>query len=130
MPCAASGPMTLAELDPSAQAPCTSTTLTFSRGIGSLLAQRDQLIGNVVQVGTNDPRLRADSQHVVAHPLDKRSLPARGDGAESVPCVARDKTELRRLDPELLLDMGVGPRRGLVFFNFVPIESAPEKSKP
>jgi len=72
-PSAANGPITLAQLDPSAQAPCTSTTLTFSRDIGSLL---DQLIGYVVQVRTDDLRLRPDSQDVVAHPLDQSSLPA------------------------------------------------------
>src|SRR5271168_5447198 len=82
---AASGPITLAQLDPSAQAPCTRTTLTFSCGIGSLLVLRDQLIGNIVQVCTDDLRLRADTQDVVAHPLDQGSLPARNDGAKGVP---------------------------------------------
>jgi hypothetical protein len=66
--CAASGPMTLAQLDPSAQALCTRTTLTFSCDIGSLLALRDQLIGNIVQVCTDDLRLR---------PTPKTSLPIR-----------------------------------------------------
>jgi hypothetical protein len=45
---------------------------------------RDQLIGDVVQVCTDNLRLWADSQDVVAHPLDQSSLPARSDGAEGV----------------------------------------------
>jgi hypothetical protein len=93
-PSAASGPMTLAQLDPSAQAPCTSTTLTFSR-IGSLLVLRDQSIGDVIQVRTDDLRLLADPQEaVVAGPLDQGSLPADSDGAKGVPCMASDKIDL------------------------------------
>jgi hypothetical protein len=69
---------------------------------------RDQLIGDVVQVCTDDLRLWADSQDVVAHPLDQSSLPARSDGAEGVPCMASDKTKLRRLNPEFPLNIGVG----------------------
>src|ERR1700733_1618772 len=110
MPCAASGPMTLAQLDPSAQAPCTNTTLTFSGDIGSFLLPRDQLIGDVVQVCTDDLRLRADFQDVIADPLDQGSLPARSDGAEGVPCMASDKTKLRRLNPEFPRNVAVGLR--------------------
>ena len=88
---------------------------------------RDQLIGDVVQVCTDDLRLRADSQDVVAYPLDQGSLPARRDGAEGVPCMASDKTELRRLNPEFPLNIGVGLRRGLVMLDAVRTETPLEE---
>src|ERR1700750_3141860 len=111
--------MTFAQLDPSAQAPCTRTTLTFSCGIGSLLVLRDQLIGDVIQVIADDLWLRADSQDVVAHPLDQGSLPPRSDGAKGVPCVASDKTKLRRVDPEFPLNISIGLPRGLVMLDAI-----------
>jgi hypothetical protein len=40
----------LAQLDPSAQAPCTSTTLTFPRDIDFLPVLRDQPIGDLIEV--------------------------------------------------------------------------------
>jgi hypothetical protein len=45
---------------------------------------RHQLIGNIVQVCTDDLRLRADAQDIVARPLDQGSLPARSDGAKGI----------------------------------------------
>jgi hypothetical protein len=66
----------------------------------------DKLIGNVVQVIADDLRLRADSQNIVADPLDECGLPARRHGAKGVPGVARDETELRGLNPKLALDVG------------------------
>src|SRR5271154_6519653 len=118
--------MTFAQLDPSAQAPCASTTFTFSR-IGSPHMLRDQLIGDVVQVCTDDLRLRANSQDVVAHSFDQGSLPARSDGAERVPCMASDKTELGRLDSELPRDIAIGLRRGLVVLDAVRAETPLEE---
>jgi len=74
-PSTASGPMTLAQLDPFAQAPCTTTTtLTLSWDIGSLLVSRDRPAGHVVQVSTDYLWLRDDSQEVVADPLDQGSI--------------------------------------------------------
>src|SRR4029450_4733253 len=119
-------PEALSHLDPSAQAPCPSTTLTFSR-IGSHPVLRDQLIGDVIQVRTDDLQLRADSQDVVAHPLDQSSLPARGDGAEGVPCMASDKTELRPLHSEFPLNIGISLRRRLVMINAVCTETPLEE---
>ena len=88
---------------------------------------RDQLIGDGVQVCADDLRLRADSQDVVAHPLDQGGLPARSDGAEGVPCVASDKTHLRRLNPEFPPNIGVGLLRGLVMPNAVRTETPLEE---
>jgi hypothetical protein len=58
----------------------------------------DELIGNVVEVVTDDVRLRAYSQDIVARALDQRSLPSRRDCAKGVPRVAGDKTELEGLN--------------------------------
>ena len=77
------------------------------------LVSSDKLIGNVVQVIAHDLRLRADPQNIVADTLDQRCLPARRDGAESVPWVAGDKTELGRLNRKLALDVGISLRDGL-----------------
>ena len=59
----------------------------------------DELIGDIVEVVSDNLRLRAYSQNIVPNTLDQRRLPARRDGAERVPCVAGDKTELGRLSP-------------------------------
>ena len=67
----------------------------------------DKLISNVIQVIADDLGLRADSQNIVADTLDQRGLPARGDRAEGVPCVAGDKTELGELNSKLFLDINV-----------------------
>jgi hypothetical protein len=56
------------QLDSSAQAPLISATLTFSCSV-SLLVLRDQLIGDVIQICTDDLRLWGDSQDVVARPI-------------------------------------------------------------
>jgi hypothetical protein len=68
----------------------------------------DKLVGNVIQVIANDLRLRANSQNIVAGALDQRGFPAGRDGAERVPGMTGDKTELRGLNPKLPLDVGVG----------------------
>jgi hypothetical protein len=54
----------------------------------------DKLIGNIIQVIADDLRLRADSQNIVADPLDQGGFPSVRDGAERIPCVTGDKTEL------------------------------------
>jgi hypothetical protein len=61
----------------------------------------DELIGDVIQIIADDLWLRADSQSIVADPLDQRRFPAGRHGSKRVPCVARDQTELRGLDPKL-----------------------------
>jgi hypothetical protein len=55
---------------------------------------RDELIGHIVEVVADDLRLRADSQDVVADTLDQRRFPARRDGAQRVPGMAGNQTEL------------------------------------
>ena len=59
----------------------------------------DEPVGNVVEVVADNLRLRTDSQNVVADTLDKRRLPARRDGAESVPCVAGNRQSPEDLAP-------------------------------
>jgi hypothetical protein len=71
------------------------------------LVSGNELIGDVVQVITDDLRLRADRQNVIASPLDERCFPASGDGAERVPCMTRDKAELPGPDSEFSFNMGV-----------------------
>ena len=56
------------------------------------LVSGDELIGHVVQVVADDMGLRSDFQNIVADTLDQRALPARRDGAESVPGVARKQS--------------------------------------
>jgi len=68
----------------------------------------DKLIGDVVQVIAHDLRLRADAQHIIAGTLDQRRLPSRCDGAQRIPGVAGDQTELGGLSAEFLLDIAVG----------------------
>src|SRR5262249_57582213 len=68
--------------------------------------------------------LRSDSQDIVADALNQRRFPARGDGAERVPGVARNKAELRGLRAELLLDMSISLRRWLVVLHTISTESA------
>jgi hypothetical protein len=72
--------------------------LAIIGGLGRRFVPGDQLFGDIIEVVANDVRLRAHSQHIVAHAFDQRALPARRDGAESIPGVAGDKTELRRLN--------------------------------
>jgi hypothetical protein len=67
----------------------------------------DELICAFIQVIADDLRLSADSQNIVADPLDQRRFPAGRRGSKRVPCVARDQTELRGLNPKLPLDVGV-----------------------
>jgi hypothetical protein len=88
---------------------------------------RDELTGNVVQVITDDLRLRPDSQDIVSGPLDQRCFPAGRHGAERVPCMARDKAELRGPDPKLSLDVGVSLARRLMMFHAVHAEAPLEK---
>lgn len=67
----------------------------------------NELLSNVVQIITDDLRLWADWQNIIADSLDKRRFPPGGDGAKRVPCVAGDKTKLRGLNAEFLFHMGV-----------------------
>jgi len=65
------------------------------------------LFGDLIEVVANDVRLRAHSQHIVAHTFDQRALPARRDGAESIPGVASNEAKLRGFNSKLSLDVGV-----------------------
>jgi hypothetical protein len=58
------------------------------------LVSGDELVGHVVEVAADYLGLWTHSQDIVTDTLDQRALPARGDGAQCVPGVARDKTEL------------------------------------
>ena len=66
----------------------------ISGNLGLSPVSADELIGNVIQVVADDLRLGADPQQIIANTLDQRSFPACRDGAERVPSVAGDKTEL------------------------------------
>jgi hypothetical protein len=80
-------------------------------------------IGDIVEVVAHDVRLRADAQNIIADALDQRRFPARGDGAERVPGVAGDKTELGGLGSKLFLDISVSLRRRLMVLHAVRAES-------
>jgi len=82
------------------------------------------LIGNAVQVIVHELRLRTDAQNIVADTLDQRCLPARRDGAEGVPGVAGDQTELGGFNPEFFLHIGVSLGRRLVVLDAVGTESS------
>ena len=84
----------------------------------------DEVIGNVVQVTAYYVRLRADPKNIVADTPDQRSPPARRDGAEGVPCVAGDKTELGRPNSKLFLDISVSLARRLMVLHAVGAESS------
>ena len=88
---------------------------------------RDELIGNVIQVIADDLRLRANPQNVVADPLDQRCFPAGRHGAKRVPCMARDKTELRGFHPKLPLDVSVSLARRLMVLHAIRAETPLEK---
>ena len=54
----------------------------------------DELVRDIIEVVTpHNMRLRAYPQHIVADAFDQRALPARRDGAESIPGVAGDEIE-------------------------------------
>ena len=76
------------------------TGMKCSSPVGYLLTHSpmscDELIGDIVEVTADYLRLGADPQDIVADALDQRGLPARRDGAESVPGVTSDETELGR----------------------------------
>src|SRR5712672_958766 len=95
--------------------------------IGPCLVSGDKLIGHIIQVIADDLRLRADSQNVVADPLDQRRFPAGRHRAKRVPCMARDETELRRLNRKLPLDVGVSLPRRLMVLHAVRAEAPLEK---
>ena len=88
------------------------------------LVSGDELIGHVVQVVADDMGLRSDFQNIVADTLDQRALPARRDGAESVPGVARNEAELRGLGAELILDISVSLPRRFMMLHAVRAEAA------
>ena len=60
------------------------------------------MIGDVVEFVADDLGLRTHPQDIIADTLDQRCLPTCGYGAERVPCVAGDKTELGRLSSQFL----------------------------
>src|ERR1700704_4316838 len=99
---------------------CTvKDTSAMTGRLARSLVSGDELIGNAIQVVTDDVRLRADSQDIVTDPLDQRCFPAGRHGAKRVPCMAGDKTELRGPDPKLLLDVGISLRRWLMMLHAV-----------
>jgi hypothetical protein len=87
----------------------------------------DQLIGNIIEVIADDLRLRADSQNIVADPFYQRCFPAGSDGAERVPGMAGDETELGGTDPKLAFDVGVSLARRLMMLHDVRVEAPLEK---
>jgi hypothetical protein len=89
---------------------------------------RDQLIGNTIEVLTDNLRLRADVQDIVSDPLDQRSLPASRNGAKRVPGMASDKTKLGSLNPKLPLDIGVSLTRRLMMLYTVRAERRSKSS--
>jgi hypothetical protein len=82
----------------------------------------DELTGNIIQIIADNLRLRADSQNFVADPLDQRGLPTGSDGAERVPDMTGDETELRGTNPKLLLDISIGLARRLMIFDAVTLK--------
>ncbi len=82
----------------------------------------DQLIGDVIEVVADNLRLRTDPEEVVARTLDQRRAPACRDGAERVPGVAGNETELGG-HAQFALDIGVGLRRRLMMPHAVRAET-------
>ena len=78
------------------------------RDLSAILVSGDQLIGHVIQVIADDLWLRTNAQDIVADALDQRRLPAGRYRTKRVPGMASDKTELRRRNAKLLLDISVG----------------------
>jgi hypothetical protein len=77
------------------QTRCRPSNLLLAAVTGelrSLLVPRNELIGNIVEVVADNLRLRSYFQNIVPNTFDQRCLPARGYGAEGVPCVAGDET--------------------------------------
>ena len=58
-----------------------------------------ELIGDIIEVVADN---FAAADLVFTNALDQRCLPTCGYGAERVPCVAGDKTELGRLSSQFL----------------------------
>ena len=87
----------------------------------------NELIGDVVEIVADDHRLRADTQDIIAHPLDQSRLPSGRHGAESVPSMARDQTELRGLGSEFFLDVVVGLGRRLMVLRAIGAEPSLEE---
>ena len=87
----------------------------------------NELLCNVGQIITDDLRLWADWQNIIADSLDKRRFPAGRDGAKRVPCVAGDKTQLRGLNAEFLFYMGVNLGCRLVALHAVHAKEPFEK---
>ena len=54
----------------------------------------DELIGDVMEIGTDDVRLRPDRQHIIPDAPNQRGLPSGGDGPERIPGMARDQAQL------------------------------------
>jgi hypothetical protein len=62
--------------------------------LGRSLVPSNKLVRDIVEVVADDLRLGAHSQQIIANTLDQRSLPACRNGAQRVPSMAGDKTEL------------------------------------
>jgi hypothetical protein len=92
-----------------------------------LIVSGDELISNIIQVISDNSRLRADSQNIVANPLDQCRLPTGRHGAQCVPGMAGDKTKLGGFNPKLLLDIGVGLTRRLMVLHAVCAEAPLEE---
>jgi hypothetical protein len=91
------------------------------------LVPGDELIGDVFQVIADDLRLGANPQNIIADPLDQRCFPAGRDGAERVPCVTGDQTELGGFNAKLPRDVGVSLGRRLVALDAVRAEAPLEE---
>ena len=89
--------------------------------------QRDELIGDVIEVVADDLRLGAYAEEVVAGTLDQRGRPACRDGSEGVPSMAGDETEPGGLDRKLSLDIAISLARRLVMLHAVRTEASLEE---
>ena len=65
---------------------------------------RDELIGDVVQILAHEFRLRTDAQKIIADTFDERTFPSRRHGADGIPGMASDETEILRLRAEFAFD--------------------------
>src|SRR5262249_17526484 len=95
--------------------------------LGPRFVPGDEPVSDVVEVVADSLWLRTNSQDIVADTLDQRRLPARRDGAESVPGVAGDKTKLGGRNSKLLLDISVSLAGGLMVHHTVCAEPSLEE---
>jgi hypothetical protein len=82
----------------------------------------DQLVGDLTEVRAGNLRLGSDVQERIARPQDKRSLPTRRDRTQSVPGMASDQTDFRRLSLHCPRYSRVDFRRGLMTADVIDAE--------